>query len=151
MKKYVEVIIKNKKNNQRVINRVAKGYAFNYLIPNQLAELATKKRVKHLMRINYLLSQKKDQINKLSQKISHDIMNIGILHVRKKNGNNYQIFGSVSEQDIQGAILEVIGEKIDKKRIQIDNIKQIGTYTCYISINEEIKTPIRLHILPHSI
>nr|YP_009398555.1 ribosomal protein L9 [Lophocladia kuetzingii]ARW67741.1 ribosomal protein L9 [Lophocladia kuetzingii] len=50
MKKKINVIITKDKYQQAKkgsIVKVSSGYAFNYLIPNQIAELATKGRIKH--------------------------------------------------------------------------------------------------------
>jgi len=152
MKKYVNVIKKNKKNlaiTQPTIERVKKGYAFNYLIPNQLAELATQGKIKHLTMLNNLSKEKKNQLNQLSQQINNEITSINMIHIRKKCGNNHQIFGRVSEQEIKEKISNIIGESIDKKQIIVNSIKQIGTYTCHIKISEQITTKLQLRILPY--
>ena len=151
MKKYIEVIVKQEKNNQKVVKRVTRGYAFNYLIPNHMAEVPTKGQLKHLQMLDSISKHKKDQTNKLDQQINNDIMKIQMIHIKKKCGNNGQIFGSILEQDIQEIIHNTIGKKIEKKQILIDNIKQLGTYMCYISVNEKIKNTIKLRILPSHI
>ena len=154
MKKYIEIIRKqtgNNQNRQYKIEKVARGYAFNYLIPNQLAEFTTKGKLKHINMLNSLSDKKKIQLNKQSQRVNNEIKNIRIIHIRKKCGNNHQFFGSISEQDIQNKISKLIGGKIQKKQIIIKPIKQLGTFTCNIIINEEIKTNIKLKILPYSL
>ena len=51
MVKKIDVILtKNHSNGEKkgnIIN-VSSGYAFNYLIPNQIAEIATEKKIKHI-------------------------------------------------------------------------------------------------------
>lgn len=151
MKKQIEVIIKKKRpgqNNQQIIQKVSRGYAFNYLIPNQIAEIATKGKIKHIQMLNSLSHQKENLIHKLDLKINNDIINIQMIHIRKKCGQNHQIFGSISEHDIQEIILSTTGRKIEKKQILIQTIKQLGTYKCYIMVNDNIKTPINIRILP---
>ena len=152
MKKYIEVIItKNRysQNNEKTIKQVTRGYAFNYLIPNKIAEIATKGKIKHIQMLNNLAYKKKAQINLQDLKISNSILNARMIHLRKKCSQSQQIFGSVSEQDIQEIILHTIGQKIDKKQISIQTIKKIGTYICYIIINDNIKTAIKVRILPN--
>lgn len=154
MKKYIEVIITNNRynhNSKKNIEKVARGYAFNYLIPNKIAEIATKGRRKHIHMLNHLSNKQRDQLNQQSIKISNNLLKISIIHLRKKCSQNQQIFGSVSEQDIQEIILNTTGQKIEKKQIFIKAMKTIGTYVCHIIINDNIKVPIKLRILPHRI
>lgn len=148
MKKYIKVIKKNNNNNQ-IIEKVARGYAFNYLIPNGLANIATEGEIKHLKMLRESSSQKKNKINRLSSKINNELIKLQIIHFRKKCGKDYQIFGSLTENDIQEKILNLIGKKIDKKQIFIKNIKELGTYTCQITITEDIKTFINIRLLPY--
>jgi large subunit ribosomal protein L9 len=147
MKKYIEVIL----SKQKKIQKVKRGYAFNYLIPNGLAELATEGKIKHLNMLNASSSKKKDKESQFNKKISNYILQIGTIHVKKKCGKNEYIFGSISEQDIQDYIFDKIGEKINKKQILLDPIKQIGIYDCHILINETTKTHLKLHILPYNL
>lgn len=149
MKKYIEVIIKNEQNNKKITKTVVKGYAFNYLIPYGLAEIPTKGKIKHLKMLASSSLQKRRKINELGLKIKNELKNLGTIHLRKKCGQNYQIFGSVSEQDIQERILTLTGQRIEKKHIKISNVKQIGIHTCYIFIHDEIKTSMNVRILPY--
>ena len=148
MKKYIDVLITNNKNNKKTIQKVTKGYAFNYLIPNNIAEIATKGKIKHINMLNDLSNKKRNQRNQKALKINDNILHTRIIHLRKKCGQNQQIFGSVSEQEIQEYILNTTGEKIEKKQIFIETIKKIGSSICYIMINDDIKTPIKIRILP---
>ncbi len=148
MKKYIEVIRKNNNNNQ-ITEKVAKGYAFNYLIPNGLANIATEGEIKHLKMLRKSSSQKKNKINILSSKINNELIKLKIIHFRKKCGKDYQIFGSLTENDIQEKIMNLTGKKIDKKQIFIKNIKELGTYNCQITITEDIKTFIKIRLLPY--
>jgi len=152
MKKSIEVIIKKKDLNKNPIQRIKKvapGYAFNYLIPNQIAEIATEGKIRHLHMVQNTLAKKDKQINKKNLKIKIDLERINFLSIRKKCSQNQQIFGSISEQDIINKIFNLTGQNIDKKQIKIDSIKQIGKYLCEIRIDEDINTNITMHVLPN--
>lgn len=148
MKKYIEVIKKHK-NNHQIIEKVVKGYAFNYLIPNGLANIATKGEIKHLKMLRKSSDQKNKKINILSSKINNELTQLKMIHFRKKCGKNYQIFGSLTENDIQEKILNLTGQKIEKKQILINNIKELGTYNCKITITEKTKVFINIRLLPY--
>lgn len=149
MKKYIQVILKNSQPEK--IKKVSRGYAFNYLIPKRIAEIATKNKIKRIHLQNNLSNQKKDKSQQKNIKINKIMNNIQIIHIRKKCGSNYQIFGSVTEQEIQELILKITKYKIDKKQIIIEQVKQIGVYLCEIIINETMKTTIKIRILPNNI
>ena len=151
MKKQIEVIIKEKDKNQNIlqkIEKVSRGYALNYLIPNKIAEIATKGKIKHLKMLESSSYQKANRAHKIIQKISNDMTKVRIIHIRKKCGQHDQIFGSVSEQDIQTKIASITGQELDKKQVAINTIKQIGTYQCNVLINEFTQINIKIRILP---
>ena len=153
MKKYIEVIKKkgnNSSNNTQIIEKVKKGYAFNYLIPNGLARIVTKGELKHLKMLQESSSQKRNKIDLLSLKIKREIMQLTTIHFKKKCGKKHQIFGSISENDIQERIWHLTGQRIDKRQIIIDNIKQLGTYSCQIIVTENIKASIQIRLIPYS-
>ena len=149
MKKYIKVVLRD--SHPPKIVKVSKGYALNYLIPKQMADIATKNKIKQINLLNNLSTQ---EINKFQQKnlrIETIINKLKMIHIRKKCGSNYQIFGSVNEQDIQELISKIIKYRIDKKQITIKQIKQLGTYVCEIIINEGIKSSVKIRIIPNNI
>jgi len=152
MKKSIKIILKKKdlnKNPTQRIQKVSPGYAFNYLIPNQLAEIATEGKIKHLNMVTKNLAKKDNQIHKDNLKVKIDLEKINFLCIRKKCSQNRQIFGSISEQDIINKIFNITGQNIYKKQIKVDSIKQIGKYLCEIKIDENIDMNIEMHILPN--
>jgi len=152
MKKSIEIIIKKKdfyKNPTKRIQKVSPGYAFNYLIPNQIAEIATKGKIRHLHLVENILATKDNQIHKNNLKVKMDLDKINFLSIRKKCSQNKQIFGSISEQEIISKIFHITGQNIDKKQIKINSIKQIGEYLCEIKIDEDININITIHVLPN--
>lgn len=151
MKKSIEVIIKkqNLYNSPiKKLQRVSIGYAFNYLIPNQMAEIATKGKIKHLNMLQNIVEKKNNQIDNNKLKIKNNIDKIKIIFLRKKCSQNKQIFGSISEQDITNKIYKITGYNINKKQMNIKPIKEIGQYLCAIRIDIDIYTEIEVHILP---
>lgn len=152
MKKNIEIIIKkkdvHKKPTQR-IQKVSLGYAFNYLIPNQIAEIATKGKIKHLKMVENILAKKDNQIYKKNLEVKIDLEKINFLSIRKKCSHNKQIFGSISEQEIISKIFYITGQNIEKKQIKIEPIKQIGKYLCQIKIDEDMSINTEIHILPN--
>jgi large subunit ribosomal protein L9 len=149
MKKYIKVILNN--SHPPKIQKVSRGYAFNYLIPKQIAEIATESKIKQINLQNHLSNQQKDKFQQKNLKITEVIKKIKIIHFRKRCGSNYQIFGSVTEQEIQELISQILKHEINKKQIIIQQIKQLGSYLCEIFIDEQVKTSIEIRILPNKV
>lgn len=114
--------------------KVAPGYARNFLLPRRLAVLATdanrkiveQERQAHLRREAKLEGEAKD----LSQLLGNVTITIA-----RKAGENDQLFGSVTANDIADA-LAAQKYTVERRRIQLEEpIRILG----------EHKVPIRLH------
>jgi large subunit ribosomal protein L9 len=133
----MEVILREdieKLGNRGQVVSVAAGYARNYLLPKRLAVVANegnKKIVEH-ERHAHLRREAKEMAD--AQDLGKIMANVSIT-IAQKAGENEQLFGSVTSQDIASA-LEKQGYNIERRKIQLaEPIKQLGEY----------KVPLRLH------
>lgn len=133
----MEVILREdieKLGNRGQVVNVAAGYARNYLLPKKLAVIANegnKKIVEH-ERHAHLRREAKEVAD--AQDLGKIMANVSVT-ISQKAGENDQLFGSVTSQDIASA-LEKQGYTIERRKIQLaDPIKQLGEY----------KVPLRLH------
>nr|YP_009393601.1 ribosomal protein L9 [Bostrychia simpliciuscula]ARW62163.1 ribosomal protein L9 [Bostrychia simpliciuscula] len=134
----------------RIIN-VSPGYALNYLIPNQIAEIATKNKTKHL---EMLKKRKNNQVkaNEISNnKLKEKLEKIGKISIYRRKGENNYIFGRITEKDINNYIIKYTGIKLDKKQIKIFNIKKLGIFKTNIEISSNINTVVKLNTIPINI
>jgi len=99
--------------------------------------------------IQKIVEKQENEVQNNNLQVKIDLEKINFLSIRKKSGQNKQIFGSISEQEIINKIFSITGHNIDKKQIQIDPIKQIGKYACKIKIDETMISEIEVHILPN--
>nr|YP_009397523.1 ribosomal protein L9 [Dasyclonium flaccidum]ARW66709.1 ribosomal protein L9 [Dasyclonium flaccidum] len=151
MKRKIDIIlIKDHVNvgSKGTIKSVSPGYAFNYLIPNSIAEIATKNKIKHLKIFKNILDKQKEKSiiegNRLKAKLEY----INRISIYRKVGENYLIFGSINEKDIISYIVKYLGNKLDKKQIRMTNIKQISSNKVEINIKDHISLVIQLNVLP---
>lgn len=154
MKKNITVIAKERSKTKdpiKRIQRVSMGYAFNYLIPKQIAEVATKGKVKHLNMLHDKISKNRDLAYNQNIKAKYKLKNINIILIRKQCSPSKLIFGRISEQDIATKILELTGQKVEKKQIRIIGNKKLGKHKAEIVIEENINTLLDLHILPKTL
>lgn len=154
MSKKIKVVItasKFKEQKRGTLIKVAHGYAFNYLIPKKIVEVATIKKLRHFS----LFAQMEEQKYKANlignAKKRKEIMHITRITIYKKKGDFTLIFGSIKDKDVNNWITRYTTTKVNKKDIQLANINKVGTYliTIYDKASEEI--PIQLHVLPNNI
>ncbi len=140
----MEVILREdieKLGNRGQVVNVAPGYARNFLLPKKLAVIATegnKKIVEH-ERQAHLRREAKEVAD--AQDLGKLMANVSVT-LSQKAGENDQLFGSVTAQDITAA-LEKQGYTIDRRKIQLaDPIKQIGEYKVAIRLHRDVTIEI---------
>nr|YP_010903951.1 ribosomal protein L9 [Hypnea musciformis]WCH57002.1 ribosomal protein L9 [Hypnea musciformis] len=152
MNKKITMILRDEKDkNRQQIIQVTRGYAFNYLIPKGIAEIATPGKLKH---INMLQQKQKQkiQINKEKANLTSQYLSIiNKITIKKKHGNKMQIFGQINEKDISNKIIEYTGYTLNKKQINIPNIKTIGKYQITIKLIKNVESYISLNVTPEII
>nr|YP_010619937.1 Ribosomal protein L9 [Symphyocladia marchantioides]WAX03950.1 Ribosomal protein L9 [Symphyocladia marchantioides] len=154
MKKKVNVIfIKDnlKQGKKGVLINVARGYAFNYLIPGKIAEIATPKKIKHIQMFAKIKIQQKEANQIETQLMQNNIKKINKISVYKKRGENNLIFGSVTEKEIIKWINKHTSLSINKIKIQVVDTKLIGIEDIKIQINPKIQVNIPVYIIPTNI
>ena len=125
--------------------KVADGYARNYLLPKNLAILATKYNLSKVEAIVKEAEAEKlaleSEYNALVQKINE----VTLTFTRKADENEH-LFGSVSETDIVKALAEKDVE-IHKSFISMDkHLKEIGSFEVAIEFSTAIKTVLNVNI-----
>lgn len=109
------------------VKEVKKGYGFNYLLPEGLAELATPgalKSIKHIVaRAEKDKAALKAQIAGALQTLDGKEVK---LTVKARDG---KLFGSVTKQDVVKAIA-ALGGQVDEDVVKLETpIKTVGEYT----------------------
>ena len=129
-----------------VVN-VARGYARNFLLPRNLAEVATEGRVKEVNRID---AQKAMHEARSAEQAAEIAATLGKLVLRfdVKSGPTGSLFGSVTTTDIADEIWRIRKIRVDRRKIGIDNIKRIGRYTVTIGVFEDVSADVKLMVVP---
>ncbi len=129
--------------------KVSSGYAQNFLFPHKKAVPATSSS------INTAKSQKDaserqrierlEQAKELAQKISKVSLTL-----EASAGESDKLFGAVTSQDIQQALLKQ-SIKLDKKDIQMEEpLKKLGSYQVTVKLHPEVHTKLKVWIVKKS-
>ncbi len=129
-----------------VVN-VARGYARNFLLPRQLAEVATEGRVAEVKRIESQKAMNEarsaDQAGEIAATLGKTVLRFDV-----KAGPTGSLFGSVTTTDIADEIWRTRKIRVDRRKIGIDNIKRIGRFTIPIDVFEGVVAQVKLMVVP---
>ena len=129
-----------------VVN-VARGYARNFLLPRNLAEVATEGRVKEVERIDAQKAMHEARSAEQAAEIAATLAKL-VLRFDVKSGPTGSLFGSVTTTDIADEIWRIRKIRIDRRKIGIDSIKRIGRYTVTIGVFEDVSAEVKLMVVP---
>ena len=121
---------------------VAQGYAENYLFRNKIAQPATPGNLKQL-------EQRRDSIAKreaeriANAEATKAILDEQLVKVDAKIGEEGQLFGSITSQQIVDAIKAQLGVDVDRKRIvRGATIKTAGRHAVEINLYRDINAKV---------
>ena len=127
------------------VKDVKKGYARNYLIPNDLARPANKETLEWL-EIQKEIVQKKQESELKEIQAFVTKMDGRELNFSMKVGDKGQLFESLTVQKIKDALKEE-GFEVSKEQIQLkDPIKKLGEFSVKINFDHNLESVIKLII-----
>ena len=128
----------------QIVN-VKDGYAVNYLIPKGFAIQATpsaKKQLQEKLRQRAKKEAKlRDEALKLKEKIESKTYTVKV-----KAGETGKIYGSVTNIQLAD-ILEKEGIKVERKQIEVDHIKELGTFTAKVYLYKDIVAEMKFVVV----
>jgi large subunit ribosomal protein L9 len=145
----MEVILRedvDKLGQRGQVVKVAAGYARNFLLPRRLAVNATEsnKKIVDQERQAHLRREAK-QVNE-AQELGK-LMGAVEVTIAQKAGENDQLFGSVTAQDISTA-LERLGYTIDRKKINLEEpLKTLGDFKISVRLHRDVSVEIPVHVV----
>jgi len=126
--------------------KVASGYARNFLLPKRLAVAATESNRK------IVEQEKQAHLRREAKEISDaqelaKMMGALSVTIAQKAGENDQLFGSVTAQDIATA-LEKQGYTIDRRKVHLDEpIKSLGEFKASVRLHREVTIDVPVHVV----
>ena len=148
----VEVLLAEKVESlgdQGEIVRVKPGYARNYLLPHGLATIATphyKRMVdRHREKLAEVEANRLKQLKQLADTISK--YSVTLEANANKDGH---LYGSIVATDISQA-LKTAGYNVDADSLLLEGpLKELGMYTIKVQLHENVKTELKVWVVPKS-
>lgn len=145
----MEVILRDdieKLGNRGQVVKVANGYARNYLLPRKMAVAATEANKKIVEQERQSHLRKEAKLASEAQDLAK-MMGAVEVTITQKAGENDQLFGSVTSNDIAVA-LERQGYTVDRKKVHLDEpIKTLGDFKATVRLHREVSVDIPVHVV----
>ena len=124
---------------------VKQGYGRNYLIPQGYAILATPSARKVVAENLRQRVHKGAKLKAEAEAIAAQLAEVK-LTIGAKTSSTGKIFGSVNSIMISESLKEK-GFDIDRKKIVLKDVKEVGTYTALIKLHREVKVDVEFEVV----
>jgi len=119
------------------------GYARNFLIKNGIALEATAGNMKILKNQREAKEAKELEILNEAKSLKEKIEQVQIVF-KSTVGDNGKIFGSITNKDLSDKLDKEIGIKVDKKKIEVESIKSLGSFTAKAKLHAKVQATINI-------
>lgn len=126
--------------------KVKNGYGRNYLIPYHKAVIATESAKKILAEKLKQRAHKLEKIKNDAQVLADKLAKIETLVIETKVSPTGAIYGSVNSLQIADKLQEK-GFEIDRKKIEVKDVKEVGSYTAVVKLHKEVSVEISFNVV----
>jgi large subunit ribosomal protein L9 len=125
--------------------KVTPGYARNFLLPRRMAVLATDANRKIIEQERQAHLRREAKLEGEAQDLGKLISGVSIT-IPRKAGENDQLFGSVTANDIADA-LAAQKYTVERRRIQLDEpIRTLGEYKVGIRLHRNVTAEVTVNV-----
>lgn len=123
---------------------VSDGYAKNFLLKKGLAETATASGINEINQKKAAEQFHRAEEIKATKELAAALNGISV-DVSIRTGENGKVFGSVTSAQVAAALAEK-GFDVDKKKIQMNAVKTVGSFLVEIRLMENISAKITVNV-----
>ena len=129
------------------IVEVKDGYGRNYLLPRSMAIVATRGAEKQVASIQR--AQRARQIRDLghAKEIATQLGGLKVTVTAKAAGDSGRLFGSVTAADVVEAVRAAGGPPLDRRAVEVGQIKTVGTHPVTVHLHPEVSTEIGVDVV----
>ena len=125
---------------------VKEGYARNYLLPRNLAMLASTANVRQLEHEKQVIELRQQKLKGGALEQAKKIEGVKVT-IKRKVGEQDKLFGSVTALDIAEA-LAAAGHKLDRRLIHLpEPIRAVGEFPVEIRLHREVTAKLNVSVV----
>ena len=122
------------------------GFARNYLFPRKLAVEASASNLNAIENAKSAQSHRKEVERQEAQELAKKMGEM-TLEIAVRAGENGRLYGKVTNQEVADALKAKYGMDVDKRKISVGAIKEVGAAEAVIKLYPEITAKVKLNIV----
>ena len=124
---------------------VKDGYARNFLIPKNFAEVATEGALKNREQNIARIKAKQEKLHQEALAKAAEIEKLGQLELSAKAGESGKLFGTITTKKLCEELKEKANIEIDRKTVSLNApINKIGEFTMLIKLTSKVRTELKV-------
>lgn len=128
------------------IKEIADGYARNFIIPKGFGVAATNDVQKHYEAQVKAQAKKEAELEASMKELGAKIEALTVT-VKGKSGAGNKLYGSITSAEIAKELSALVDYEIDKRKIEVGAIKEIGDYTAKVKLHKNVTANIKVHVI----
>jgi large subunit ribosomal protein L9 len=130
------------------VKTVANGFGRNYLIPQNMAVIATPGALKQADTIRKTAEKRRAQQTADAQAVANQIADLQLVFERRA-GETGKLYGSVTSTDIVEAIQAKTGIEVDRRKVALpEPIRSLGEQEVIIKLLIDVNATIKVLVVP---
>ena len=124
---------------------VKDGYARNFLIPKNFAEIATEGALKNREQNIARIKAKQEKLHQEALAKAAEIEKLGQIELSAKAGESGKLFGTITTKKLCEELKEKANIEVDRKTVSLNApINKIGEFTMLIKLTSKVKTELKV-------
>jgi len=125
---------------------VADGHFRNFLLPKGKAIKASPGAIDQAAKMRASRDARDHESREAATAVASKLVPQTITITAKASPEG-KLFGSVSAADVADAVTEQTGVEIERKNIEVENVKTTGSHTATASLHSDVSFPITLEVV----
>lgn len=124
---------------------VKDGYARNFLLPQNAAEVATEGALQNREQNLARIKAKQEKLHQEALELAEKIKKVAELKLSAKAGESGKLFGTITTKKLAEELQAQSGIEVDRKNITLNApVNKVGEYTMLIKLTSKVKTELKV-------
>ena len=124
---------------------VKDGYARNFLIPKNFAEIATEGALKNREQNIARIKAKQEKLHQEALEKAAEIEKLGQIELSAKAGESGKLFGTITTKKLCEELKEKANIEVDRKTVSLNSpINKVGEFTMLIKLTSKVRTELKV-------
>ena len=129
------------------VHKVAPGFGRNYLIPKDMAVIATPKTLKQADAWRKKAENRREELKAEYAALAAKIADVTLTFTARA-GENGRLYGSVTTSQITDELNAVLGTEIDRRKVGEEALRQLGTHEVVVRLSGDFQPNVTVVVEP---